>query len=35
MTLKDIQPQIADGLENYLEELNREEAPIQVSKVFK
>lgn len=34
MTLKDIQPQIADGLDNFLEELNRDEAPIQVSKVY-
>ena len=34
MTLKDIQPQIADGLENFLEELNRDDAPIQVSKAY-
>jgi len=34
MTLKDIQPQIADGLENFLEELNKEDTPIQVSKMY-
>ncbi len=32
MTLKDLQPQIADGMEGLLEELNREE--VQASRVF-
>ena len=33
MTLKDIQPQVSDGLDSFLQELNREDTPVEVSKI--